>query len=62
MTALPSMPRPLESVVESTGAVLSPAELAAKAQAKVVKKERKHARLRSFAAWCWGCQSMGGSF
>lgn len=62
MTAFPSMPRPLESVVESSAAVLSPAALAAKAQAKAGKKARKHARMRWFFSWCWGCRSMGGSF
>ncbi len=62
MTTHPQMPAPSAPIVESSAAVLSPAELVAKAQAKAVKKERKHARLRSFFAWCWGCQSMGGSF
>jgi len=63
MTTHPQMPAPLGPVVESSAVIiLSPAERAAKAQTKAVKKERKHARLRSFAAWCWGCQSMGGSF
>ncbi|MFD1470643.1 hypothetical protein ACFQ48_20625 [Hymenobacter caeli] len=62
MTTHPQIPAPLGPVVASAAAVLNPDELAAKAQAKAVKKERKHARLRSFAAWCWGCQSMGGSF
>ena len=62
MTAHPPMPAPLGPVVASAAAVFSPAEQAAKAQAKAVKKARKHARLRAFAAWCWGCQAVGGSF
>ena len=62
MTTHPQMPALPAPLVESSATVLSPAELVAKAQARAVKIERKHARLRSFFAWCWGCQSMGGSF
>lgn len=62
MTTYPQMPAPTVPLVESSAVVLTPAEQATKAQAKAQKKERKHARLRSFFAWCWGCQSMGGSF
>ncbi len=62
MNIQPQLPVAPVLVVESNAVVLSPAELAAKAMAKSQKKERKHERLRSFFAWCWGCQSMGGSF
>jgi hypothetical protein len=33
-----------------------------KAQAKALKKERKHERLRFFFGWCEGCQAIGGAF
>ncbi|TPG66670.1 hypothetical protein [Hymenobacter nivis] len=51
-------PAPLVENVARPAAVHTPAKLAAKA----AKKERKHARLRWFFSWCWGCQYMGGSF
>lgn len=53
---------PLAESVEISAVALTPAQQVAKAQAKATKKERKHARLRWFFSWCWGCQSMGGSF
>ncbi len=62
MATHPQMPAFQGPVVESGAAIASPAEQAAKAKAKVVKKERKHARMRWFFSWCWGCRSMGGSF
>ncbi len=62
MTTHPQLPVAQEFVVESNVVVLSPAEQAAKSQAKAIKKERKHARMRLFFAWCAGCRSMGGSF
>ncbi|MGI4885565.1 MAG: hypothetical protein ACRYFR_11455 [Janthinobacterium lividum] len=60
------LPAPLAPVVESVARpaiaiARTPAEQAAKA-AKAAKKERKHARLRWFFSWCWGCRAMGGSF
>lgn len=40
----------------------TPQEEQEHAQHKAIKKARKQERLRSFLAWCWGYQSMGGSF
>ena len=33
-----------------------------KAQAKALKKVRKHERLRFFLGWCEGCQAFGSVF
>jgi hypothetical protein len=43
-------------------AALTPEEQQARAQAKLEKKERKHARLRFFFGWCEGCQAFGSAF
>jgi hypothetical protein len=33
-----------------------------KVQAKAIKKERKHERLRFFFGWCEGCRAFGSGF
>jgi len=61
----PSHPSPIFPA--AAGVPTSPAALpetstpAQKAQAKVLKKERKHARLNFFLSWCEGCRSYGNS-
>jgi hypothetical protein len=61
MTSHSNLPEPLAPVVESV-ALPTPTRTPAEKAAKAAKKERKNARLRWFFSWCWGCQSMGGSF
>ncbi|MBF9144287.1 hypothetical protein [Hymenobacter properus] len=46
----------------SQSAAGTPEEQQARAQAKLAKKERKHARLRFFFGWCEGCQAFGSAF
>ena len=61
MTSHPHLLAPPAPVVESVESLFL-ARTSAEQAAKAAKKERKHARLRQFFSWCWGCQFMGGSF
>ncbi len=61
MDLQPQMPAPA-LVADGPAAEPCPAVLAAKALAKILKKQRKHDRMRNFLAWCSGCRSFGGSF
>ena len=58
-------PQAQPSLVEDSGpqaVAATPAEQQARIQARLAKKERKHARLRFFFGWCQGCQAFGSAF
>ena len=61
MTINPQLPVPGPEAGNSSK-FRTPQEAQEHAQHKALKKERKNERLRSFFGWCWGFQSMGGSF
>jgi hypothetical protein len=62
MNAHPQAQPSATSVSGSQPAAATPEEQQARAQAKLAKKERKHARLRFFFGWCEGCQAFGSAF
>jgi hypothetical protein len=62
MSSQPQAPASAALVPGSQPQVGTPEEQQARAQAKRLKKERKHARLRFFFGWCEGCQAFGSAF
>jgi hypothetical protein len=63
MTTYPhSTPEAVQASGTAAVAALCPKPTGLKAQAKALKKWRKHERLRFFFSWCAGCHALGFSF
>jgi hypothetical protein len=56
----PESTRPASEPTSPAAKAVRPPEQ--KAQAKALKKERKHERLRFFYGWCQSCKAFGSSF
>ena len=61
MSTLPHA-APESTLPAEANALACPIAAAVKAQAKALKKWRKHERLRFFFSWCAGCHALGFSF
>jgi len=62
MNSRPQGQTPAVPVSGPQSSARTPEEQHAYAQAKALKKERKHERLRFFFGWCEGCRAFGEGF
>jgi hypothetical protein len=60
--AAPELALATDTSAATPTTISCPIAAAVKARAKVLKKWRKHERMRLFIGWCAGCHALGFSF